>query len=139
MKALTLEEFAEELRRKGDFREVEFADEILQLLDIEEECAEPYGNLCSDIEHYAKDFSNPTDAAKALEWVGDRSNLLKEIEEELDKDGRTGDTDDQVKALLETVAKLRDILGLEEGTDEDIENAVQALVDRAPAAMEYDL
>lgn len=137
----TLEEFAQELRLKGDYRETDFADEILSLLDIEEECAEPYGNLCSDIEHYAKDFSNPDDAAKALEWIGDRSNLLKEIEEELDKDGRTGDTDDQVKAMLETLAKIREIIGAPDtATDEDLEIAVQELVDAVPAKeMTYDL
>jgi hypothetical protein len=141
VKPHTLEEFAQELRLKGDYRETDFADEILILLDIEEECAEPYGNLCSDIEHYAKDFSNPDDAAKALEWIGDRSNLLKEIEEELDKDGRTGDTDDQVKVMLETLAKIREIIGAPDtATDEDLEIAVQELVDAVPAKeMTYDL
>lgn len=142
MRPLNLQEFAEDMRRKGDIRDADLADEILALIDIEQDVAEPYSTLCCDIEHYAKDFSNPDDAAKALEWIGDRSNLLKEIEEELDKDGRTGDTDDQVKALLETLAKIRDIIGVPDtATDEDIENAIQALVDRAPAApaMEYDL
>jgi hypothetical protein len=112
-----------------------------RLLDIEEEVAEPYSTLCDDLEHYAKDFSNPDDAEKALEWLGDRSNLLKEIEEELDKDGRTGDTDDQVKALLETLAKIREIAGVPDtATDEDVENAIQALVDAAPTKeLTYDL
>jgi hypothetical protein len=111
MKPLNLQEFAEELRRKGDWREADFADEILALLDIEEEVAEPYSTLCHDIEHYAKDYSNPDDAEKALEWVGDRSNLLGEIEELLKASGRTGDVDDEIKKLIEN----------------------------APAAMEYDL
>ncbi|MFL6707972.1 MAG: hypothetical protein ACJ8HI_07175 [Massilia sp.] len=141
MKPLNLKEFAEDMRRKGDIRNTDLADEILALIDIEEAVAEPYSTLCFDIEHYAKDFSNPDDAAKALEWIGDRSNLLKEIEEELDKDGRTGDTDDQIKALLETFAKIRDIIGVPDtATDEDIENAIQALVDAAPAKeLTYDL
>jgi hypothetical protein len=105
-----LKEFAEELRRKGSGREVDFADEILDLLDIEEEVAEPYSTLCGDIEHYAKDFSNPDDAAKALEWIGDRSNLLKEIEDQLKEVGRDKganglpiDADDAVKDLIATL------------------------------------
>jgi hypothetical protein len=141
MRPLNLKEFAEDMRRKGDIRDADLADEILALIDIEEEVAEPYSTLCDDIEHYAKDFSNPDDAPKALEWIGDRSNLLKEIEEELDKDGRTGDTDDQVKALLETLAKIREIAGVPDtATDEDVENAIQALVDAAPTKeLTYDL
>jgi hypothetical protein len=137
MRLQSLQEFAQELRRGGDIRQADMADEILALIDIEEEIAEPYGNLCSDIEHYAKGFSNPDDAAKALEWLGDRSNLLKEIEEELAEDGRTGDTDDQIKAMLETLAFIRNIIGAPDtATDEDLETAIQALVDRPT---EYDL
>jgi type I restriction-modification system DNA methylase subunit len=105
MRPQSLQEFAQELRRGGDIRQADMADEILALIDIEEEIAEPYGNLCSDIEHYAK--SNPDDAAKALEWLGDRSNLLKEIEEELAEDGRTGDTDDVVRELLGEIDDIK--------------------------------
>lgn len=106
MKPYTLEEFAEELRRKGDYREFEFANDILALLDIEEEVAEPYSTLCHDIEHYAENFSNPDDAEKALEWVGDRSNLLAEIEELLKASGRTGDVDDEIKKLIENAPAM---------------------------------
>lgn len=111
MKPLNLQEFAEDMRRKGDIRQADMADEILALLDIEKEVAEPYSTLRDDIEHYAKDYSNPDDAAKALEWIGDRSNLLAEIEELLKASGRIGDVDDEIKKLIEN----------------------------APAAMEYDL
>jgi hypothetical protein len=111
MRPLNLKEFAEDMRRKGDIRDTDLADEILALIDIEEEVAEPYSTLCHDIEHYAKDYSNPDDAEKALEWVGDRSNLLAEIEELLKASGRTGDVDDEIKRLIEN----------------------------APPAMEYDL
>jgi hypothetical protein len=139
MRSLNLKEFAEDMRRKGDIRDADLADEILALLDIEADVAEPYSELCADLEIYAPaELSDKPE--KAMEWLGDRSNLLKEIEEELDKDGRTGDTDDQVKALLETHAKIRDIIGVPDtATDEDVENAIQTLVDRAPAAVEYDL
>lgn len=86
MTPLTLREFADNLRMSGDWREAEFADEILTLIDIEEEVSEPYGTLCDDLEHYAPEHrGNP---AKALEWVGDRSNLLAEIEEQLKEAGR---------------------------------------------------
>lgn len=139
MRPLNLQEFAEELRRKGDPREAEFATEILDLLQVEEECAEPFSDLCYDIAHYAKGYDHAEIAPKALEWIGDRSNLLKQIEEELDKDGRSGDVDDQVKQLIETVASIRNILSLEEGTDEDLEIAIQGLMDREPKTVEYDL
>lgn len=135
MQPLTLKEFAQQLRMDG----CEFADEIFDLIDLEEEIAEPYGNLCYDIEQYAKDFSNPDDASKALEWLGDRSNLLAEIEKALDEDGRTGDTDDQVKAMLETLSNIHDIIGAADtATDEDLETLIQALAER-PAPTEYDL
>jgi hypothetical protein len=82
-----LKEFAEDMRRKGDIRDTDFADEILALLDIEADVAEPYSDLCFDIENYAKDFSNRDDAPKALEWLGDRSNMLAEIEKHLAEAG----------------------------------------------------
>lgn len=135
----TLEEFAQELRLKGDFREVEFADEILALLDIEEEVAEPYSTLCYDIEQYAEGFSNPDDAAKALEWIGDRSNLLREIEKEIEDASRKGDVDDVVKELLGTMAQAEDILEAAGWPgDGDFIEGIQALADR-PEPMEYDL
>jgi hypothetical protein len=118
MRPHTLEEFAQELRRKGDFREVEFADEILALVDIEAEVAEPYSDLCADLERYAKDFSNPDDAAKALEWVGDRSNLLAQIEEQLKEAG------------LDVGAN---------GLPIDADDAVKDLIAALPEPMEYDL
>lgn len=141
MKPLNLEEFAEELRRKGDWREADFADDILALVDIEAEVAEPYGELRSEIEHYAKDggFSNPDDALKAAEWLGDRSNLLQEIEEELTKAGHKGDADDVVKAMIGTLADAEAILEAAGWPgDGDFIAALQALAER-PAPMEYDL
>lgn len=142
MKPLDLKEFAEGLRTSGDWREADFATEILDLLDLEEEVAEPYSNLCDDLNHYAPE-SLADKPEKQCEWLGDRSNLLEEIEKELDKDGRTGDTDDQIKEMLETLDNIRVALGLPEtATDEDLETAVQELADReakTPPAMEYDL
>lgn len=146
MKPHTLEEFAQDLRIKGDYREADFADEILALIDIEEEIAEPYGNLCSDIEHYAKEFSNPDDAAKALEWIGDRSDLLKEIEDALKDDGHepegTADTADAVRELLGTMTQAEALLERAGWPGTDFIDALEKLIERAekaPPAMEYDL
>lgn len=118
MRSQSLEEFAEDMRRKGDIRDADLADDILALLDIEAEVAEPYSELCCDIEQYAKDggFSNPDDALKAVEWLGDRSNMLADIEkllEESDALPKTGpnglpikrDTDDAIRELLEALAE----------------------------------
>lgn len=145
MKPYTLEEFAEELRRKGDYREFEFADEILALLDIEEAVAEPYSTLCHDIEHYAEKFSNPDDAEKALEWVGDRSNLLAEIEDQLKEAKRPGDVDDEIKEMIGTLADAEAILEAAGWPGMDFLEALQGLADRAARApeeteiMTYDL
>jgi hypothetical protein len=109
MKPLNLQEFAEELRRKGDYREVEFADEILALIDIERDVAEPYSDLCYDIEQHAKNggYSNPDDALKSVEWLGDRSNMLANVEKLLEEAKRPGDVDDVIKAMLEELANWR--------------------------------
>lgn len=101
MRPLNLKEFAEDLRVNApDFITADFADDILELVELEKEVAEPYRALCDDIQHYAQDFSNRDDAAKALEWIGDRSNLLEEIEKLLEEAGRKGDADDVIKAML---------------------------------------
>jgi hypothetical protein len=110
MRPLDLKEFAEDMRRKGDIRDTDFADEILALLDIEADVAEPYSDLCFDIENYAKDFSNRDDAPKALEWLGDRSNMLAEIEKHLAEAGHEGDADDAVKAVLRDLEEAREVL-----------------------------
>jgi hypothetical protein len=111
----TLEEFAQELRRKGDFREAKFADEILTLMDIEAEVAEPYSELCGDIEHYCPNNETPQ---RALEWLGDRSNLLAQIEEQLKEAG------------LDVGAN---------GLPIDADDAVKDLIAALPDPMEYDL
>lgn len=143
MRPHTLKEFAENLRITGDYREVEFATEILDLLDLEADVAEPYSTLCYDIEQYAKDFSNPDDASKALEWLGDRSNLLAEIEEKLRDADRaptgTSDTADAVREMISTLGEAEDILeaaGWPGGSD--FIAGIEALVQR-PAPPEYDL
>lgn len=105
----TLKEFAEHLRVTGNWREVEFANEILELVHLEEEVAEPYAELVGDVEHLAPD--NLKDKpAKVVEWLGDRSAVLAEIEKHLSEagldvgaNGLPIDADDAVKDLIATL------------------------------------
>ena len=142
MRPLTLKEFAENLRMTGDYREIEFADEILDLLVLEDEVAAPYSDLCADLEHTAPD--NLKDKPeKALERLNDRSHLLEEIEDHLKEAGRepegTQDAGDVVKELLGTLGDAEDILEAAGWPgDGDFITGIQALADR-PAPMEFDL
>ena len=136
----TLKEFAENLRITGDNREVDFADEILELITLEEDVAEPYSDLCADIEHTAP--ANLKDNhLKALERLNDRSAMLDEIEKHLSEwtDKLAPDADDAVKILLGTLGDAEDILETAgwPGAGGFIAG-IQALADR-PAPMEFDL
>jgi hypothetical protein len=141
MKLLNLREFAERLRRIGTSQESDFADEILELVDLGEEIAGPYGTLCDDLEHYAPDHKGGP--SHKLEWLGDRSNLLGEIESELERartlqDPVSGDADDTVKELLGRLEEAEAILTANGWTEGDFLDALQALADRPPTK-EYDL
>jgi hypothetical protein len=138
MRSQSLEEFAEDMRRKGDIRDADLADEILALLDIEAEVAEPYSDLLADLEIYAPEGLRDK-PEKAMEWLGDRSNLLAEIEKELEEAKRPGDVDDAVKDLLKTMADAEAILEAAGWPgDGDFIEGIQALANR-PEPMEYDL
>jgi hypothetical protein len=115
MRSQSLEEFAEDMRRKGDIRDADLADDILALIDIETEVAEPYSDLCDelnwDVPEGLKDKPE-----KALEYLRDRSNMLADIEkliaesDALPKTGPNGlpikrDTDDAIRELLEALAE----------------------------------
>jgi hypothetical protein len=107
MRPLDLKEFAEDMRRKGDIRDADLADEILALLDIEADVAEPYSELCLDISFLVpKELEDKP--AKSVEWLGDRSNMLKEIEKHLAEAGHEGDADDAVKAVIGELAAWRE-------------------------------
>lgn len=111
MQPLTLEEFAQQLRVSGDYREMEFADEILMLLDIEADVAEPYSDLCADIEHTAP-AGLKDNHLKALERLNDRSGMLEEIEKQLSDIGldvgANGLPIDAADAVKDLIANLPD-------------------------------
>lgn len=137
MRPLTLEEFAQALRMEGN----EFADEILDLCHLEEDVADPYGEFCDDLAHYAPEHrGNPS---KALEWLGDRSQMLAEIETHLENSSiGPGDADDLVKQTLDELGSVEEIMREHGGwTEGDLQDALFALIERASKApaMEYDL
>lgn len=147
MEPLTLEEFANNLRTYGTWSEVEFATEILDLIHLEEDVAEPYSDLCADIEHSA-----PTDLkdnhVKALERLNDRSHLLDEIEKHFSEAGYDDkvDTADNVKIILGTLSDAEDILETAGWPgDGDFIESLHELAERAARApeetevMAYDL
>lgn len=138
MRPLNLKEFAEGLRRKGDIRDADLADEILALLDLEEEVAEPYSNLLVDLENAVpKDLRDKPE--KAMEWLGDRSNLLAEIEKALEEAGHKGDADDVIKGLIGTLADAEKILEDHGWPGTDFLNALENLAENALTIPEYDL
>jgi hypothetical protein len=156
MRALTLEEFAQDMRRGGDIRQADMADEILALIDIEEEVAEPYGNLCDDLNNAApKELEDKPE--KQMEWVIDRSNMLQDIEKAIEEaavlpsTGANGlpvqrDTEDAVKELLDMLGKAQDVLEAAGWPgDGDFLEALNGLAERAARApeeievMTYDL
>lgn len=141
MTPYNLKEFAEQLRLEGN----DFGNEILDLLDLEEEVAEPYGTLCDDLRHYAPDDLKEK-PEKALEWLGDRSHLLAEIEEQLREAGHDGDVDDVIKEIIGTLDQAEDILEAAGGPgDGDFIESLHGLAERAARApeetevMTYDL
>lgn len=141
MRPHTLEEFAQELRIKGDWREAEFGMEILDLLALEEEVAEPYSDLCADLEYYAPDGLKGK-PEKVVEWLAGRAALLDEIENELKERGRepegTADTADAVREALGTLDYIADTLDVNDAWEGDMENSIKRLCER-PKPMEYDL
>lgn len=110
MTSHTLKEFAQQLRLTGNYREVEFADEILTLIDLEIDVAEPYWELVADVEHLAPNGMKDK-PRKGVEWLGDRSNMLAEIEAALvERISEPRDADDEVKSLIGILSEAEDIL-----------------------------
>lgn len=103
MRADNLKEFAQALRVGADNRQADFGTEILDLLDLEEAIAQPYYDLCDDIEYRAPDHLKGDAVnkhARIVEWLRDRSDLLAEIECHFKEADLAGDVDDLVRQLL---------------------------------------
>lgn len=136
MAPLDLREFVERLRITGTNQEADFADELLELLDLREEVAEPFWKLCEDLDHYVPDKKGKPD--HQLEWLGDQVAILDEIREELEKHELTGDPDDAVKEVLETLDTAEDTLrNRGHWKDGEFLDALFTLAERSP--LQYDL
>lgn len=137
-----LQEFAERLRTHGTSREADFGNEILEYVVLDDVVNFHY-ELCESLEQYAPDI--PGDAARQAEWLGDRSNLLGEIEKELEEAKRKGDVDDEIKDMLATLEDVRLILDAQGFEGVELIQALEELAERASRAPEetevltYDL
>lgn len=139
----SLEEFAEDMRRKGDIRDADLADEILMLVDLEAEVAEPYSTLCDDLNSYAPEGLRDK-PEKAMEWLCDRSNELDEIRElfsaeELSEGGIVDAISERLDGLKNFETIMREHGGWTEG---DLQDGLFALIERAGKLsndLEYDL
>lgn len=126
MKIRTLREFAQNLYHTGTTQDMEFAKEIMSLIDFEENSR--HDEICEDLEKYAKGIGEPI---KQVEWLGDRSNLLADIEQTLENFGHkptgTDDSHDAVTKICEALDFLQ--------------SEIDALntPDEKPAGLEYDL
>lgn len=134
MRPLNLEEFAQQLRLEGH----PFADEILVLTALEEQVANPFFDLCDDLNHHAPDGLKDK-PEKQVEWLGDRSHLLAEIEKQLQDAGRDGDADDIVKEMLDELEQAKSLLEDHGWTGFNFLDALGKLAENAPTPMEYDL
>jgi hypothetical protein len=97
MRPLDAREFCEALRTSGDFRQADLADELLAALDLQP-VVDEFVELCDDLDHYAEALKGKP--AKQVEWLGDRSDTLTEIADELAKHGLTGDIVEEVDKLI---------------------------------------
>lgn len=110
MKPLDAYEFAQQLRLSDDSAVADYADKFLTALDFYN--SGNYEELCRDVEHYTKESGE--DAIKRrIEWLGDRSHLLDELEEKI------READPKFKGCIDA--------------------ALVALISKLPPKLEYDL
>lgn len=131
MKPLNLKEFAESLML-GQHRE--FAIEILENLDFVENSN--FEELCEDITRHSEKEFKEHDPIRQIDRIGDRLNLLDEIKDSLDKNGFSGDPDDEIGRLIETSVTLSGVLhdkGFMDTLNGDIVESVLQLLERVPA------
>lgn len=108
MTPLDLHEFAESLYMEGN----PFAAEILELLILREDMEGTYLYLTGELDRIAPDDLKPGKTklssedryARILERLTDRVDVLDAIEETLRSHDRTGDADDEVKEILDTLS-----------------------------------
>ena len=77
MKPLDLREFAEKLYVSGS-ADADFGKEIVEYIDGD--MTEGYFALCDDIDYYLKDSPPLKEYGAKLQFLGDRSDLVSEIE-----------------------------------------------------------
>ncbi len=147
MKPADLREFAEKLYLTAP-RHEEFAKEILELLDREEDSVE--AEMIEELEHHCQAVPAIKDPLKMIEYLGDRDDVLTEIEKKITDTApilrRWGIPARAIKDVDDTVGDLLDLLdGVElelnaEGLTGNILDMLAELRERKDAAsMEYDL
>lgn len=120
MKPADLREFAEKLYVTAP-RHEEFAKEILELLDREEDSVE--AGMIKELEHHCPEGMHGKDPLKMIEYLGDRDDVLLEIEKKITDTApilrRWGIPARAIKDVDDTVGDLLDLL-------DDVEFALNA-------------
>ena len=142
---MTLEEWADELWRKGDSVTSQYAREIQELL-AETERLERLDELEDELGYHARahdvEFKKPLDA---IEWLGAQAELVAECERRLEKYGFTSDADlddkvdDNAAALADIADTLEKLGGYEVTAETDLDSLVMGLCERAKDSKQYDL
>lgn len=147
MKPADLREFAEKLYVTAP-RHEEFAKEILELLDREEDSVE--AEMIEELEHHCPEGMHGKDPLKMIEYLGDRDDVLLEIEKKITDTApilrRWGIPARAIKDVDDTVGDLLDLLDVvefalnAEGLTGNILDMLAELRERKDAAtVVYDL
>lgn len=152
MKPADLREFAEKLYVSAP-RHEEFAKEILDMLDLQEDSVE--AEMIEELEEICPEGFHGKDPLKMIEYLGDRDAVLMEIDEKIQHSAQEmtkwgiqkralADVDDTVGDLLDMLDCIDAVLRAE-GLDGDIHDMLDELVQRANKTvpekpkLEYDL
>jgi vacuolar-type H+-ATPase subunit I/STV1 len=142
MQLLNLREWLESLgsvNNEYGVDNAEFIREALEMLDGEAE-REAWATHCEDLDHAAPDeLKGKPD--KALEWLTDRSNLLDEIRDHLEKVGLVPGDENECNALdladlvNEVIDELDNVSTELEIVQAELE-AIKSVIDDADASAE---
>jgi hypothetical protein len=140
MRPANLQEFGELLYAQGKGQEADFGAEICDM--IANDMGEEYADLCNDLDDcLPKESLFIGKPAKAIEWLGDRVNLLVELEDTLEKNGYEGDADDALDRLISDLSELdaakKILTDSKHWHGGDFQDALAKLCERLP--VEYDL